>query len=238
MPSPKAGEGNDTEGFKVVSSNEFDDAIFDLDFTFAAEMARKFSQDTSPSTHSQQHPQHPVSGEVHESSRTMTVPLKSDDTPSAIIKRPRSSGEPPSQGFKFVKATGRQLDMTRKRSSKTQASEIPEPRAEKKQGHAGKLPPVLEVDHDSHLHYPWFDSETILTFTEQYHRFSVMQGRTRMHKSLWSAKKEAENSPMPLSSRSPSTVFRAFKRSTCTSILFDLVSHPLFTHCFLRTAII
>ncbi|KAB2570809.1 Myosin heavy chain [Lasiodiplodia theobromae] len=138
MPSPEAGEGNDAEGFKVVSSNEFDDAIFDLDFTFAAEMARKFSQDTSPSTHSQQHPQRPVSGEVHESSRIMTVPLKSDDAPSAIIKRPRSSGEPPSQGFKFVKATGRQLDMTRKRSSKTQASEIPEPRTTKKQGHTGK----------------------------------------------------------------------------------------------------
>ncbi|KAF4541927.1 Myosin ii heavy chain [Lasiodiplodia theobromae] len=137
MPSPEAGEGNDAEGFKVVSSNEFDDAIFDLDFTFAAEMARKFSQDTSPSTHSQQHPQRPVSGEVHESSRIMTVPLKSDDAPSAIIKRPRSSGEPPSQGFKFVKATGRQLDMTRKRSSKTQASEIPEPRTTKKQGHTG-----------------------------------------------------------------------------------------------------
>ncbi|KAK0647294.1 hypothetical protein DIS24_g7869 [Lasiodiplodia hormozganensis] len=138
MPSPEAGEGNDAEGFKVVSSNEFDDAIFDLDFTFAAEMARKFSQDTPPSTHNQQHPQHPVSGEVHESSRTMTVPLKSGDAPSAIIKRPRSSGEPPSQGFKFVKATGRQLDMTRKRSSKTQTSEIPEPRTAKKQGHTGK----------------------------------------------------------------------------------------------------
>lgn len=134
MPSPEAGEGHHTESFKVVSSSEFDvdNLISDLDFT---EAARRSCQ----------------SSEAHENPRTVTVPLKSDEAPTAIIKRPRSSGEPPSQGFKFGKAQEPQLDMTRKRGTKTQANELHESRAAKKQGHAGKLPCMLEGDYDSHM---------------------------------------------------------------------------------------
>ncbi|OJD30396.1 myosin ii heavy chain [Diplodia corticola] len=120
MPSPEAGGDHHTESLGGSPQSELNTGTLTRDFALAAavvsEQHAHLTQTASQPTHSPPSSQPSALGEVHRNSRT--VPIRADDAPSRVIKRPRSSGDPLFEGFKYGKAKEVRMDMTRKRAPK------------------------------------------------------------------------------------------------------------------------
>lgn len=134
MTPQEAGGGHFAGAMGSQPTDEFGNGLLDDDFVNAhSDALPNLPRVTGPSDSRREQPENPAaaySGLPHNKLKappntqnaeatavTRTISTKEDDSSSSgVINRPRSSGQPLDQGFKFGKAKPPQFNITRKRS--------------------------------------------------------------------------------------------------------------------------